>query len=99
MLTQKVSKKKNLIYGAVLGVILIVIAVLLFKDSVFIGDPGGENFFSIPKTDFLAQDRPIKKFDSGFLKDSRYKKLKDNSVDIKSMADLKIGKKNPFKAD
>ncbi|MEA1963261.1 MAG: hypothetical protein U9M94_03445 [Patescibacteria group bacterium] len=99
MLTQKTNQKKNLIYGAVLGVIFIIIAVLLLKDHIFIGSDKKENSFLAPQTDFKVFDMPSEKFDSGFLNDSRYRGLKDNSVKIKDMEDLKIGKKNPFAVD
>ncbi len=95
MLAQKTNQKKNLIYGAVLGVILIIVAVLLLKNYIFTGSPKEESSLT-PQTDFKALDMPAKKFDSGFLRDSRYAGLKDNSVKIKDIEDLKIGKKNPF---
>ena len=99
MLTQKVDKKKNLIYAAVFGVIVIVIAGLLLKDRVFTG--GGsvdENFFSTSAETKITHDS-VKKLKADILNDDRYKKLKNNSVNIKDIADLKIGKKNPFMPD
>ena len=99
MLTQKSNQKKNLIYGAVLGVIFIIIAVLLLKDHIFTGSDKKEESSLAPQTDFKALDMPTKKFDSGFLRDSRYRGLKDNSVKIKNIENLKIGKKNPFAID
>ena len=98
MLTQKTNKKKNLIYGAVLGVILIIVAVLLLKNYIFTGSPKEESSL-IPQTNFKTFDMPTKKFDSDFLRDSRYTGLKDNSVKIKEIKDLKIGKDNPFMDD
>ena len=96
MLTQKVDNKKNLIYGVIFCVILIIIAVLLFKNYVSSGSLEEKNSFLEPQLIFQAIDMPIKKFDAAFLKDSRYNKLKDNSVKIKDIANLKIGKENPF---
>ena len=99
MLTQKVDQKKNLIYGAVLGVILIIVAVLLFKKYVFTGSEKEQKSFLESQTNSRIINEPIKKFDSDFLNDSRYKNLKDNFVKIKDVKDLKIGKENPFSAD
>ena len=98
MLTQKINQKKNLIYGSVLAVILIVVAVLLLRSYFFTGNSKEESSLYY-QTDFKALDMPAKKFDSGFLRDSRYTGLRDNSVKIKDIEDLKIGKKNPFVAD
>ena len=99
MLTQKVDQKKNLIYGAALGIILIIVAVLLLKNYVFVGGFEEKESFLTLQIDSRAADGPTKKLDLGFLQDSRYKALKDNSVKIKDMADLKISKENPFIAD
>jgi len=99
MLAQKTNQKKNLIYGSVLAVIFIIIAVLLLKDHIFTGSVKEENSLLAPQTDFKTFDMPSKKFDPGFLNDSRYMGLKDNSVKIKDIEDLKIGKKNPFAID
>ena len=95
MLTQKIDQKKNLIYGSVLAVILIIVAVLLLRSYFFTGNSKEESSLYY-QTDFKALDMPAKKFDSGFLRDSRYTGLRDNSVKIKDIEDLKIGKKNPF---
>ena len=96
MLTQKVDKKKNLIYGVVLGAILIIVAVLLLKNYVFRGGSEEKESFLTSQTNLSGIGISVKKFDAGFLQDSRYKALKDNSVKIKDMVDLKIGKENPF---
>ena len=99
MLTQKTGQKKNLIYGAILGVILVIVAVLLLKNYVFTGSLKEEKSFLTPRKKTQAANIQVKKFDSDFLNDSRYKGLKDNSAQIKAITDLKIGKENPFAAD
>ena len=99
MLTQKTGQKKNLIYVAILGVILIIVAVLLLKNYVFTGSLKEEKSFLTPRKKTQAANIQVKKFDSDFLNDSRYKGLKDNSAQIKAITDLKIGKENPFAAD
>ena len=98
MLTQKVDKKKNLIYGIVFAIILIIVAVLLFKKYIFTGS--FENEESIEQNiNYEAIYEPVEKFDYRFLNDSHYKKLKDNSVKTRDIEDLKIGKDNPFMID
>ena len=85
---------KNIIYlGAFLVIALIAGGVVVSKYIL----PDAASQANAPLAGIVdIKSRPIKSLNAKLLQDQRFIGLKDNTITLSGVGDIKVGKKNPF---